>query len=202
MSATERPMLGEREVHVWSFSLGDPPRGRRRQAAREQRAAILASYLGVAASEVALVETETGKPALADRSLEFNLSHSGTLAVLAVSRSLPVGVDLEVRRDSIDLTKGIRDRCTEREGRHVLAAADPHDEWVRLWTRKEAVVKADGTGVLDQLADVDVLEEQVRCVDGAVDGSWRCLDLDPPASGFHLALAVPDVPDVLVIQRR
>lgn len=194
--------LEESEVHVWSFPLGEPARGLRRQLARGRRTEILASYLGVAPDEVQIVRADAGKPALAGGELEFNLSHSGTLAVLAVARSLPVGIDLEMRRETVDLERGIRDRCSAREGDWVRAAADPYDAWVRLWSRKEAVVKATGEGVLDQLASIDVLDEIVVRTDVASDERWRCLDLDPPAAGYHLALALPALEGVRVVSVR
>ena len=193
--------LDDHEVHVWSFAVGDAARGGRRQLARERRAEILAAYLGVTADAIKLSELDGGKPVLSNRALEFNLSHSGKCALLAVSRTLPVGVDVEARRDSIDLVKGIRDRCTAREGQRVMAAADPHAEWVRLWTRKEAVVKATGVGVLDQLGAIDVLDEVVVGSEGALEGSWRCVDIDPPAPGFYAALSLPDVAGVRIVMR-
>lgn len=205
-SRRELVQLDPHEVHVWSFSLGDPPRGQRREIARRGRAAILARYLGVPAEAVRIAHAPGGKPIMAPdgtgegAELEFNLSHSGTHAVLAVARSLPVGIDLEAHRDSIDLQKGIRDRCTAREGDWVLASADPHGEWVRLWARKEAVVKATGEGVLDQLGRIDVLGEHVTGVEDEPSGRWRCVDLRPPGPGFHLALAFPDLSDVRVSQ--
>jgi phosphopantetheinyl transferase len=194
--------LSDGEVHVWSFAIGEADRGARRQLARERRAEILAAYLGVPVDAVRLSELDGGKPVLSDRALEFNLSHSGAFALLAVSRELPVGVDVEARRDSIDLVKGIRDRCTAREGEHVMTATDPSAAWVRLWTRKEAVVKATGAGVLDQLGSIDVLDEVVIGHDGALDGSWRCLDLDPPARGFHAALSLPNVAGIRILMRQ
>jgi 4'-phosphopantetheinyl transferase len=205
LTTVRPPQLADSEVHVWSFSLGEAARGERRALARARRAEILGGYLGTDAGERVVAAAPGGKPMLADGGVQFNLSHCGTLAVLAVARSLAVGIDLERRRESIDLGRCIRDRCSDREGRAVMTAADPYDEWVRLWTRKEAVVKADGTGVLDQLDRVDVLEELVLGIDGALDGRWRCLDLepDPSSPGLHLALALPaDVDGIRVIRQR
>lgn len=200
--------LGPLEIHVWSFSLGDAARGRRLPRAREIRAELLARYLEIDSERLEIIAAPGGKPVLADGSLQFSLSHSEAHAMLAVSRSLPVGIDLDQprrpseHRRGVRLEQGIRDRCSAREGAHVLAAADPLDEWTRLWTRKEAVVKATGQGVLDQLAQIDVLDESVVGLDGALTGSWRCLDLEPPWAGFHAAVAFPDVPGVNLVARR
>ena len=79
---------------------------------------------------------------LADGALEFNLSHSGELALVAVSRDLPVGVDLEHPRTFKNHAGMARRICTADELAHLDAAEDG-DAPLRLWVR---AVKATGAG--------------------------------------------------------
>ena len=92
-----------------------------------------------------------GKPVVenAGRGLDFSLSHAGGLAVVAVS-DLTVGLDIE------DATAGeqpLASALTERERATCLTYAD----FARLWTRKEAVLKAAGKGLAIHPRRVEVL---------------------------------------------
>jgi len=81
-----------------------PKKHRQFIVARAGLRKILASYLKVRAAEITFSYDEKGKPALAENisRLDFNLSHSETLAVLAVTQSGAVGVDVEDIDDTAD----------------------------------------------------------------------------------------------------
>jgi 4'-phosphopantetheinyl transferase len=81
--------------------------------------------------------------------LEFNLTTSGELALLAVSQSQPVGVDCERVRERRNLDAIARRMLTPGE-RSRIAAAAPHERLERFhlaWTALEAGVKEDGRGL-------------------------------------------------------
>jgi 4'-phosphopantetheinyl transferase len=93
-----------------------------------------------------------GKPALDLRGaeLDFNLSHAGTLAAVAVAeRAGDVGVDVERIKRLDDLDGVIHAAFTAREATRLLAVAQPMRlaAFYRAWTRKEAVLKARGRGL-------------------------------------------------------
>lgn len=117
-----------------------------------------------------------GKPALADDPrLAFNLSHSGASAIVAIDparRHHSVGVDLELRRevpDALALAQG----CFDAQEQAVLAACDGPDRdeaFLRGWTRKEACLKAGGTGFSSDMipsTGIDAQARQVRLHDGS-----------------------------------
>lgn len=90
----------------------------------------------------------------------------------------------------------------------IAAAATPAEQasvFLRLWTRKEAVLKAAGCGLLGGLDGVDVSQEPLSPVTlrGATDESaescWRVQDLEP-IDGFAGAVAAP-AGNWLVLQR-
>ena len=84
--------LGADAIHLWRI----------RYAMSQGRAplvALLAAYLDIPAGEVSLLEDPRGKPRLAVASveshLEFNWSHSGDYALIALARGCALGVDIE-----------------------------------------------------------------------------------------------------------
>jgi 4'-phosphopantetheinyl transferase len=134
--------------------------GARFVAARGQLRTLLARYLDIDAGDVALVEGPHGKPGLARESgwLRFNLSHSEGAAVYAVARDREVGVDLEWIRADFPIEELARHSFSPREqsGLADLPAAERLRAAFDCWTRKEAYVKALGSGLALALDGFDV----------------------------------------------
>jgi 4'-phosphopantetheinyl transferase len=109
---------------------------------------ILGRALGCAPSEVKFRYGAHGKPGVTGSPLRFNISHSGALAVIALARA-EVGVDVELPRPR--RTDAIARRFfTEGEIERLFAQIDPGrraDAFFRLWTCKEAFLKATGEGL-------------------------------------------------------
>lgn len=104
-----------------------------------------------------------GKPVFPGNSeVYFNLSHSGDYAALAFGRK-PLGVDIEcVKRANLKVAK----RFFQKEEYEYLAereGAEQADAFFRIWTAKEAVVKAAGGGLCVPLDSFCVLEERLKC---------------------------------------
>lgn len=90
-----------------------------------------------------------GKPHLRGHDLRFNLSHSGSHALVALGRVGRIGVDLEVRErlgDADRLAPRILAQV-ELDAFTALPLAERADALLRAWTRKEAVLKAIGLGL-------------------------------------------------------
>jgi 4'-phosphopantetheinyl transferase len=148
----------------------------------------LALYLRAAPREIALTTGRYGKPCLAERSgLYFNVAHSDGLALLAFTTVGEIGVDVEVVRQNFDALDILTADFTENE-RAIVAAAGTHQEqagiFLRFWTRKEAVLKAAGSGILKGLNTVDVSQQSasVVCLREGIhtiaESFWRVLDLE------------------------
>ena len=148
--------------------------------------ALLGSYLDSDASSLRFSVGAHGKPALlinptraddAGARLCFNLSHSGDLALFALSRA-PVGVDVEVVRPGIDVI-ALAERAlghAEAERLRQLPAPKQSLEFLRAWVRHEASLKCRGSGLgarVDKrglwLADLDVGSGAAAAV--ALDGT-------------------------------
>jgi len=114
--------------------------------------AVLAKYLSVKANEIEYFKGEQGKPFLSDSNqnkLQFNLSHTQDVAILAVTKSAAVGIDIEHKDRKTDW-KGICKRFfTEPEQQALFSLPDKHQRntFFDLWTRKEAYMKVLGTGL-------------------------------------------------------
>jgi 4'-phosphopantetheinyl transferase len=136
-----------------------------------------------------------GKPALGDRRprLSFSISHSGDIGLLAVTHGRPVGVDVERRRAVRYRELAQRYFCGP-DAAAVAAAGGAEASaavFLRLWTRKEAVVKGAG-GRLVQGLGVPVAGAAPRLARdprGVIPGSWLLHDV-PVGSGYAAAVAV------------
>lgn len=110
---------------------------------------ILGAYLGIPPCRVAIAAGPFGKPFVdAPGAPAFNVSHSGGLAVLAVTAGFEVGVDVERVDRRLDVAAIARRFLSPQEA-SLLAAlgADARvSAFFRIWTRKEARLKASGTG--------------------------------------------------------
>ncbi len=113
---------------------------------------ILAAARGCAPSEIRLNAKATGKPELvgpAGAGADFNLSHSGSRALIGLCDAAAIGVDIEMLRPIPDALRIARSHFAADEA-NALAALPPdviERAFFGLWTRKEAVVKALGTGL-------------------------------------------------------
>jgi 4'-phosphopantetheinyl transferase len=134
-----------------------------------------------------------GKPEVAG--LHFNLSHSEGRALLATCSSHPVGVDLEALRELevLQLARGQFDPAELA----ALTALDPADRrlgFFRVWTRKEALLKATGLGIsttLDRLVVSAGEAPEVLALRPPIPGQpgdWSLRELQP-FPGFLGALA-------------
>ncbi len=224
--APPMPALGAKGVHVWRASLRQPPavveaflgtlapdeeaRARRFRHEKDRQAYIvargllrllLAHYLRRTAGEIRFSVNPYGKPALdpppGEAPLQFNLSHSADLVLLAVADGREVGVDVERVRTMSDL-EGLAERYfAEREYRELCALPDVHRQaaFFNCWSRKEAFIKALGKGLAFPLDQFEVSfgpGEPARLrwtLDPALAGRWslHALPVDP---GYAAALVV------------
>jgi 4'-phosphopantetheinyl transferase len=119
---------------------------------------ILGRYLSVPPERLSFTYGESGKPALAQRELTFNLSHSDDHAMYAFALDRAVGIDIEVARSLQDAERISRAICSPRE-LDVLTNADHSERDTMLltyWTCKEAFVKARGDGLAFRLPDLEI----------------------------------------------
>ena len=165
--------------------------GNRWLVARAGLRDVLANYCAVSSNELDFGKEKFGKPVLVGRhtdvDLHFNLSHSNSLAVVAVTRVAPVGVDLEYKRALPDWESVARRFFSPSENQQLscVAGLERQDAFYCCWTRKEAVIKATGEGLSARLDSFDVSlapDAPVKVLaDRGIDresGDWSLLHFD------------------------
>ena len=226
-SITTPPPLSEKDIHVWRFRLennGNFERFTKLLAEDESRRAsrflfdrhrehfvigraiariILGWYIDRRPELIEYAYDNLGKPRFAhvelNAQLRFNLSNSHDLGLLAVTRSTEVGVDLERIREMNDMLGLAKRYFAEEETDRLfgLPASKQASAFFRLWTRKEAYLKAVGKGLTCPLREVHVSlhdsPEACRIVDINGDqteaAKWTLANLDPNPE-FKSALAI------------
>lgn len=161
-------------------------------AAHWVRRMVLADNLGMDPARLRFTSGPWGKPELADRALFHSFSHSRDMAMVAVSATDPVGVDIEAVRGDLPATRLARAFFRPSEARTVESAVDRPARYIRLWTRKEAAGKVTGI-CLDRTLRIDVGGDGPRVVGlERVDGSGAMagiIDVAAP-EGFLAAAAM------------
>jgi 4'-phosphopantetheinyl transferase len=163
---------------------------------------LLGKILDLPANKLQFEYDEFGKPSLISRqglTLQFNVSHSGDLILIAITMGRAVGVDVERIRTDLDPDSIAAHFFSANECKILASLAGPvrYNAFFSCWTRKEAYLKARGIGLslpLDQF-DVSFLPDQEPRLlatrhDPAEARLWKLQALDV-ASDYAAALAAP-----------
>jgi 4'-phosphopantetheinyl transferase len=220
------PPLLDEEVHVWRADLSvsesvlhgsrkllsEDERNRASRfhfakdresftAARGLLRTLLGMYLERQPASLVFEYGPEGKPRLASETpadpISFNLAHSSTLALVAVTSRLPLGVDVELIREheNWEDLAALFFAAEEVSALRALPARARSSEFFRIWTRKEAYVKGRGQGLsipLDRFSVVGGVGQPLSAGDSEEAQEfcrWSLHDLEPGA-GFRGALAV------------
>jgi 4'-phosphopantetheinyl transferase len=163
---------------------------------------MLSRYTGIAAADLEFNYAANGKPSLVQPlSLQFNLSHSQDKAMYAVGADRSLGVDLEFLRPVDHLIPISRRFFSEAELRWLEAETDNAQAlmFFRLWTAKEAYLKATGVGI-SQLQHICLTQSPTGCLqlcpgqNGMQNNHpWQLLEFSP-CTEYHAALAYTGMP--------
>jgi 4'-phosphopantetheinyl transferase len=225
-SYADRPGLASGEIHVWTARLNDDhhaisdslgllcgeERARAARFAFERDRVrfiqthgivrrILADYCGADGATLAFASNDHGKPHLiqpaANPDLQFSVSHSGDLCMLAVQRDHAVGVDVEKLRDLPQAMDIVQSYFTPAESRALAALPETarRDAFFALWTHKEAMVKGLGISLAAHLGRLEFERDgagQLRLAawdgDQSIAQCWSTARLDPEP-GYVAAIA-------------
>jgi len=162
---------------------------------------LLGAYLNIPPRQLLFTYSKYGRPSLVNDSpasdINFNVSHSGGVALFAFVRGRRIGIDVEcVRRDFE--TSEIAERffsTAERAALRDLPQEQRHEAFFRCWTRKEAYIKALGEGLSHPLDQFDVsLAPEVPAIllatrpDAQEVRRWKLWDIEVPGD-YAAALA-------------
>lgn len=172
---------------------------RRFIVARGLLRSLLASYTGAPPSSLRFSYSLKGKPALiqpynGEPRLYFNVAHSEDMAIYAFAPGHELGIDVEQVRPIEDIHQIAKSYFSppEREAQAALVGDELYSMFFRLWTRKEAYLKACGEGLSLLTEELNVLASpgQVLRIPGRQDeADWFVHDLEV-ATGYQGALAI------------
>jgi 4'-phosphopantetheinyl transferase len=184
-----------------------PEVGRRWLVSRGALREILAAELGTSPPSVRLELGPHGRPGLDPEAhgtdLDFNLSHSGDVALMATGRGLHLGVDVERLRRARDPLR-VANRyfsAAEVEAVRAFPQADRPAAFLRYWTAKEALAKGLGLGLQAPIGQLELAAQPGgTMVPVRLARDWRLVELTDLPSGYCGALAVDDEAARIVIR--
>lgn len=212
-------VLAPDEVHVWQFTLNQtvdasilavderaradrlkiPQIKARFIAGRVGLRQILSQYIGTPPASLRFIYNPSGKPKLQTSPLHFNLTHSDDLALLAIAH-YPVGIDLEQLRPLTGLGYLINTALTpaERQSFNALPEDRKFFTFFKIWTSKEAVMKALGGGfkLAQQInfALTDPQQPHLVSLPDDTPANWFITDLPVPTPSIAtLAVRQPSI---------
>lgn len=162
---------------------------------------ILSRYTNTTPDKLQFAITANNKPLLqhADNKLHFNISHSGNAFVLAVANS-PVGIDIEQINPAFDFSDVVDTYFSKDEVSKITKHG--HELFYKYWTRKEALVKALGNGIDENL-------KYIPCMGRTHPAHWLALNTDwtiqtfMPLPGYVCSTAyMPAITDTIFISQK
>ncbi len=146
----------------WAVEAGD---WRTHKEQSEAARCLLRHLVG---DDIAIEHNSQGAPYITGQpSMHISISHCRTAVAVAISEKYRIGIDIESHRKvSTSLMERV---CTADELAEIRTSADPTMTFLRFWTRKEAVLKMQGTGIRGFGSMVEVSEaadctvEEIEC---------------------------------------
>ena len=214
LRAMEKPQ-GD-DVHLWHLDLGklsSPLNSnasadtsgvsliQHRATRRFYLRLLLGAYLGVPGKDVHITRRIKGRPeldsSLSNGELNFSVARSGSCYLIGINSGATIGVDLELAARRPGKPMALARRYFSQQEIAALSEFDEgdlHRAFMHAWSCKEAVVKASGMGIANQLCrfSVDVNPDNPPAVLDMQDddpAAWK-LAMAEPASGAIAAIAV------------
>lgn len=203
-------------VHLWHLDfdhLSNPlPTGadtrsaahsmaRQRATRRFYLRLLLGAYLGLAGKDVHIIRRIRGKPeldrAISKGQLNFSVARSNSCYLIGISSGAAIGVDLEIAARQSGQPLALARRYFSQAETEALAALDGqelHRAFMHTWACKEAIVKASGMGIANQLCrfSVDINPgnpPSLLTMQDDEPSAWQ-LAMAEPAHGAIAAVAV------------
>lgn len=141
-------------------------------------------------------KTGHGRPRVSGAELFVSSSRAGDIVVVGVTQAGPLGIDIARWVSPIEVQELRDEVLSPRERDYFDCHAQPSEVFTAIWARKEAVLKAVGTGIGDSLSALDVLDARVPAAkrDGTVH--WVRVASSKVFRPVGFAAAVVDAEDV------
>jgi 4'-phosphopantetheinyl transferase len=168
---------------------------------------VLSRRLNIDPEEIPIVYDRNNKPWIRENPLFFNISHSREAFAFAISQYSRVGIDLEKVDRNINFESITKRFFSREENEFILESpCDSTDRFFLLWTRKEALLKALGTGIITNLSRIEVFRQKNifdrELFGNMVDDSLFCdyYIYSKKMLDYYISIAVPQKSEVLIHQ--
>lgn len=122
---------------------------------------ILSRYLNCAPEYISILQQDQDKPYIEGNPLQFSVSHSGDWLLIAVSQSIAIGVDIEIINDQRKLDEIAKQQFSQAECLRLQQSVQGFSEaFFRIWTGKEALIKASELPFWLGLTEFEVFPDQ------------------------------------------
>jgi 4'-phosphopantetheinyl transferase len=166
---------------------------------------ILAKRLGINPYEVIYTVSEKGKPGIEGDKLYFNISHTRDAFAVAISEYSPIGIDLEKISKNISFEPIVKRFFSVEEAAFIFSSERKSRElFFLLWTRKEALLKSFGTGILPYISHIDVFRP-VNFIEKNQDEDLMDISLSNhhyiysrKLKEYYLSVALPQKADIIL----
>lgn len=166
---------------------------------------VLSKKLNVNPVDIIFKTDKNNKPRLPGNSFYFNLAHSREAFAIAVSRQYYVGIDIENADQDIDILPILNSYFGQEEKKFILESeTDIQNKFFLLWTRKEALLKAIGTGIVNDLTQISVSGGR-NAINKNIFLNDLCYNIynehyiySEKISDFFLSIAIPAKTDIII----
>lgn len=168
---------------------------------------MLSKYLHIEPADIVIVNDKNNKPGIIGNPIYFNITHERNAFAFIISKHYYVGIDMEKVNQHINYLSITNSFFSKKERDFILKSkADSQDRFFLLWTRKEALLKALGTGITVDLQHVEVSRNfnkiSRKSFDGILIGSIANdhYIFTERISEYFLSLAVPQKTKIIMNQ--
>ena len=168
---------------------------------------VLSGRLKINPEEIPIVYDRNNKPWIQGNPLFFNISHTREAFAFVISKYKRVGVDLEKVDRKIDLVSISKRFFSREESEYILESQrDSTDRFFLLWTRKEALLKALGTGIITKISQLEVFRQKnifdPELFGNLIDDSFICdhFIYSKKILDYYISIAVPQKSKIIIHQ--
>lgn len=168
---------------------------------------VLSRKIGKNPSELVFYYDKNHKPGLVGNQLYFNLTHVRGAFAFVISKYFYAGIDMENTDRSINIMPIINTFFSNEERNYILGSGiNAQEVFSMLWTRKEALLKAIGTGIINNLAQIKVSEKRnviyCKAFDNQIGESvyGEHYIYSERLLGYYISVAIPQKTEIIVTQ--
>jgi 4'-phosphopantetheinyl transferase len=168
---------------------------------------ILSRKLNKNPQDIIYIKDINGKPWVKDDPVFFNISHTRDSFAIVISGHFNAGVDLEKVNRAMDIESIIKRVFSKKEIEFILKSSDiTRDRFFLLWTRKEALLKAIGTGIISQLSHLEVFKTinliNRDSIEGLANITFPCnfYIYSKKLDDYYLSVALPEKSQIILFR--